>query len=240
MSQEKIELDIFQQDIVRGTDLEFKQLLDIQKELEQFKIGDIYIREVFYKYAGSSEIEKTNHNVVAKYKVIHVSPLGIPWLRKIGSNGKLTGNICTIQHINDLINGMKRDHSPYGSEDKFVPDPAQLDAILLQQDFNPVEEAQIKAKLFNEINKHNKRVAINTRPNKPDVADFFKNSKPGDKFWTSPDVFFVIQSVVKGAGQWIITVLDVNQTTVTFNFSSFNFKRLYREQPRSFAKENKI
>lgn len=122
-----------------------------------------------------------------------------------------------------------------------MPDPEQLDSILLQQEFDPMAQHAEKSKLFNDINRHNKAVQIPTGYNcYQKILDYFKTRNPGDKFWTSPEKQYVIQSVIKQGKQWTITTTDMNQATVEFCVANFLHKRLYSDQPRSFAKESKV
>jgi hypothetical protein len=180
-----------------------------------------------------------------KYKVVFVSEVGIPYLRKLTAAGNPTGEVH-IPPEAEAIYALKRTVSnpvnAYGVlKQRFTPDPDQLDSILLQTEFDPMEQHAEKSKLFNDINKHNKNAQVPTDYtsfNK--IGDFFKSKQPGDKFWTSPEKQFVVQSVVKQGKEWRITATDMNQKTVTFNFSYFMHKRLYKEQPRSFSKESKV
>lgn len=221
-------------------DKSLRKLANIKDELKNYKLGDIFVLEEWFGDPNNAVVQETHMGFPSKFQVVHISTEGIPYLRKMTSSGNPTGE-AFIPPEAVAINALRR----FGMNldnvcQRFVADPEQLDAILLQQEFDPMANHRDKSKLFNEINKHNKNATIPTGPscyNK--VADFFKASKPGDKFWTSPDKQYVIQSVVKQGKQWLITTTDQNQATVEFNISSFLFKRLYKEQPRSFSKESK-
>lgn len=230
-------------------DRTIKRLTDLKEDLKNYKLGDIYILES-WDTSDPKNVwhEKTHMGFPVKYEVVHVSDTGIPYLRKLTSAGNPTG-AAFIPPEAETINAIKRSLSINntglfahgGTVQRFVPDPEQLDSILLQQEFDPMAQHAEKSKLFNEINKHNKRVQVSTGWNNfKDIADFFKSLKPGDKFWTSPEKQFVIQSVVKVGREYCITATDINQATVTFNFSHFTHRRLYRERPRSFSKESKV
>jgi hypothetical protein len=112
----------------------------------------------------------------------------------------------------------------------------------LQTEFNPTADHKDKLKMFTDINKHNKRVAIKTShpSGYQNISNFFKSKQPGDKFWTGVDNIFVIQSVQKVGREWVIKTTDKNQQTQEFNMSSFLWRRLYKEQPRSFKRESNI
>lgn len=228
-------------------DKTIQRLANIKEELKQYKLDDVYILEEWDRYDPKKIIvEKTHMGFPVKYKVVYISPEGIPHLRKLTVTGNPTGEsmlppeaaaINMLRRINVNAQGLIDDLVCQ----RFTPDPEQLDSILLQAEFDPMAQHRDKSKLFNEINKHNKAVQVPTDWNNwPKIADFFKGLVPGDKFWTSPEKQYVIQSVVKAGREWCITATDMNQATVTFNFSHFQHKRLYKERPRSFSKESKV
>lgn len=218
----------------------------IQDKMKSYKLNDVYILEVWDNYVSNTvEVELTHTGFPVKYKVVYISPEGIPHLRKLTGAGNPTGEVFFPPEAIILIELIKSgildtpDFINKPINQRFTPDPEQLDAILLQTEFDPMAQHRNKSKLFNDINRHNKKVQIPTDYlsfNK--IADFFKSRQPGDKFWTSPDKQYVFQSLVRQSKEWQITATDVNQTTVTFNFSSFRNKRLYRDKPRSYAKES--
>lgn len=218
-------------------DLFFDKVELIKEECSKFKLGDICI----CKYASGSKtvVEKTSLNTVEKYKVVYISKTGVPWFKKLNSKGKVVEEALPIFSLGEMFYSIRELLNNARKYAQFVPDPAQLDAILLQEEYDPTEEARKKLKIQAEIHKHNKRITIKTKPNTNEIAKFFQNCKAGDKFWTSMDKQFIIQSINKNKGQWDIVTTDINQDTKIFNFSSFLFKRLYSEQPRSFSKESK-
>lgn len=229
-------------------DKTIKQLANIRTAFDQYKLGDVYILEEYDKRDPRQVwVDKTHMGFPVKYKVVYVSPEGVPHLRKLTVAGNPTGEshlppeaaqlnlIRRLGHVN--ANSMIDD--VHGQ--RFVPDPEQMDSILLQSEFDPMELHREKTKLFNDINRHNKRVAVPTGWNSFNkIADFFKSKQAGDKFWTAPGKQYVIQSVLKQGREWEITCTDMNMKTVTFNFSHFQHKRLYKEEPRSFKKEAAI
>jgi len=221
-------------------DKTLKNLRNIAEELKQYKIGDIYVLEEWDNWDPKNVIVKeTTLGFPVKFKVCYISTEGIPYLRKITNKGNPTGEVYLPPEA-IAVNSLRR--SAWIGDpacQRFVPDPEQMDSILLQQEFDPMAQQRDKSKLYNEINKHNKNVSVPTSHadfNK--IADFFKSKLPGDKFWTSPDKQYVIQSVTKVGKQYEIKCTDMNQQTVTFNFSYFTFRRLYSKQPRSFTKES--
>lgn len=241
MSKENLTAEQLQD--ANDLDKTLKKLANIKEQLKHYKLGDVYVLEEWYKNTPDEVVVyETSMGFPAKYKVVYISDQGIPYLRKLTGTGNPTGD-AMIPPEAVAVAAIKR--STNGTNllghqlcQRFVPDPEQLDSILLQQDFVPMAQHRDKSKLYNEINKHNKSIAISTYDfNK--IANFFKSKNPGDTFWTTPDKQFVIQSVVKVGTQYVITCTDMNQQTVTFNFSHFFNTRLYKDQPRSFGKESK-
>lgn len=235
-------------------DKEFKRLVSLKDELADYKLGDFYIMEECFGNNPKQWLPLKGHmGFNVKFKVVYISPEGIPYLRKLTPNGKPTGDVYLpdrAQVLKTLV--LPNQYNPFSgvgvprdANYRFVPDPDQLDSILLQTDFQPTADHKDKLRLFNDINKHNKRVSVKTSAYAPNggykaISAFFKTKVAGDKFWTSPDNVFVIQSIQKVGKEWEIMTLDKNQQEKKFNYSSFLWKRLYSEQPRSFAKESTI
>lgn len=232
----------------KALDKVLQKLANIKDEMANYKLDEVFILEEWSKADPKNvSVAKTHMGFPIKYRVVYVSPEGIPHLRKLTSAGNPTGESYLPPEAGQLAALMRIGQvNATGLVDdivcqRFVPDPEQLDSILLQTEFDPMELHRVKSKLFNEINKHNKRVAIPTGWNAfQKIADFFKGLKPGDKFWTAPDKEFVIQSVLKQGREWEITCTDMNKATQVYNFSYFQHKRLYKEQPRSFKQEAAI
>lgn len=226
----------------KALDKALRRLANIKDELKDYRLGDVFVLKEHIGDTDSGIVHETHMGFPTKFRVVYISPEGIPYLRKLTSSGNPTGE-SYIPPEAIAVNALRRlgRLGPLNNVNhRFMPDPEQLDCILLQQEFDPMAQHRDKSKLFNKINKHNKNIQIPTdHQSYNKIADFFKSRQSGDKFWTSPDKQYVVQSVVKQGKQWLITATDVNQATVTFNISSFLCKRLYKEQPRSFTKESK-
>lgn len=238
MSKESLTADQLKQ--AKQLDKALKELSKIKESLADYKLDNIYILEGrSLESPEVTEIDKTHMGFPTKFKVVYISPEGVPYLRKITSAGNPTGE-SLIPFEAETLHTL-RNHAAYKRDwqSRFIPDPEQLDAILLQQEFDPMAQHRDKSKLYNEINKHNKSITIPTDYNSFNrIAHFFKCKKPGDKFWTGVDKQYIIQSVTKVGREYQIVCTDMNQATQTFNFNYFSYRRLYKEQPRSFAKES--
>ncbi len=222
-------------------DKTIKNLSNIGEILKQYKLGDIFILEEWDHYNPKNVVvQETTLGFPKKFQVVYISAVGIPYLRQLTAKGNPTGETL-VPPESAALNTLKNFYNPALGNNinwRFTPDPEQMDAILLQTEFDPMAQQKEKSKLYNEINKHNKNVAIPTGWNDFNkIADFFKNLNPGDKFWTAPDKQYVIQSITKPGREYEIKCTDQNQKEVVFNISHFQFRRLYKEQPRSFSKE---
>lgn len=223
-------------------------LSNLKEVFKHYELNGVYLLEEWNRYNPKLIIapKKTHMGFPMKYKVVYISPQGIPYLRKLTSTGNPTGDSFLPPEAIELISlrSLAR-NGGFSTIDevcqRFIPDPEQLDAILLQEEFDPMAQHRDKSKLYNEINKHNKKAAIRTDSyGFNQIGKFFKSAKPGDMFWTAPEKQYVVQSVIKTGRDGEITATDMNHATVTFNFSYFMYKRLYKEKPRSFSQETKV
>jgi hypothetical protein len=224
----------------KDLDKTLKSLTNIKDALKNYKVGDIYIIEEWWDDPKNTSVVETTMGFPKKYMVCHISSEGIPYLRQITGKGNPTGDTFLPPEA-EAINVLRQyGHNGRLDNWRFTPDPEQMDSILLQTEFDPMEQHREKSKLYNQINKHNKSIAVQSSWTNgwKEVAAFFKARVAGDKFWTSPEKQYVIQSVAKVGKQYVITATDMNNATVTFGFSNFHGKRLYKEQPRSFKKES--
>jgi len=243
MTKNKTELSKDEQERVKRTDKLIERIVKIQEALESFKLGDVFLRQDCYGDPPEDRyIHKNALGFPDKFKIIHVSSAGVPWMKVLNSNGEPTGYLelpdCVefeaIRYVEDAVKNLNN-----YAYTKLIPDPDALDAILLQEEFQPMAPYKEQLTLFKDITKHNKSIAIETSFKPNSVAKFFKSLKPGDTFWTSPVKVYVFQSLRKVARNQQITALNIDQVIQTFNFSYFSYRRLYSAQPRSFAQERK-
>lgn len=220
------------QEWVKGIDASIRSILSFKEKCEIYKLGDVCVTRHDNGY-----VEKNSTGEPMKYQVVHISPLGIPYLQRLTATGKTSGDLYLppeIDHIRSLHT------SSYKPTWQFVQDPAQLDAIMLQQEYAPMKEHKEKLRLQSEINKHNKAITIPTGYfDKAIFFQFLKGLKPGDKFWMGIDKQFVVHqsAFLKHKNQWTITVINPDQQQKELSLESFSDKRLYKAQPRSYSKE---
>lgn len=230
---------------IKELDKLFEDIQNVGKEFAGFKLGEVYLEEEWDEWDPKKVWVNTNSmGFPIKYKVVHISKQGIPFLKQLNTNGKPTGRARLP--VSDksvwLTNIVHAVH--YGAvkqTSRFILDPDALDSILLEHEYHPMAEQKDKLRLFNEINKHNKKVAIKTSwsAGQQHIANFFKSLKPGDKFWTSPDKGYVFHRLEKAGNAYKIVTVDQNNAEKIFEgFNYFMHKRLYSAQPRSFSKES--
>lgn len=219
-------------DYINGIDAHVRRTLALKEKLTSYKVGDVFIKEDI----DSKSVDKTTTGEPIKFKVVHVTPEGIPYLQRLSSSG-VPGGSLELPPEAQYLAGYDYDAEV---DWRLVQDPEQLDAIMLQQEYDPTKQQREKQQLQNEINKHNQAVTVSTRYDCGHHA-FFKSLKAGDKFWTSVDKQYIVSKVAtKGrSNKWYITVVNMDQEEVQFYFEEFMYKRLYRDQPRSFSREVK-
>lgn len=227
----------------------YERIKQIDSELEHYKLGDVYILEYMAtQWDPTVSYETVSHlGTNAKYKCVHVSSAGIPFFRKLNAGGKPTGMAFTpnvVENLTGTVNYDAWDNDDWQLLDdyqRFVPDPDQLNAILLDEEYNPNGEASVKAKLFNEINRYNKSITIKTNGwnGNPQLRDFMQALKPGDTFYMGKAKAYVVQSTHIGRPAWTVTAKDQSGKEVVFDMNGLSYKRLYKSKPRSFADENK-
>lgn len=227
------ELTAAEQQWVANVDAHIDQITKLKESGAAYKVGDIYIIEY-----NDGHIDLNSLGESPKYKVVAVSKHGVPFLKRMSSRGGLTGP-ATIIHTASSLQFLT--YGTYNNTSwKFVPDPDQLDAIMLEEEYDPMKNHNEKLQLQREILDHNKLASVNTKYD-GDYIDFLKGLKVGDKIWTSVDKQFVVHTAaaVRGKLGWSMTLIDMDQKEVVVPLKSFSYKRLYRTQPRSFAKEVK-
>jgi hypothetical protein len=237
----KVSLEPEQLRAAKDLDKALRNLTKVRDTLKDYKLGEIYVLQQWYPEEPEKTIyHETSMGFPAKFQVVHISDEGIPYLRKLTSAGNPAGEAYIPPEAVAVKAIQRFGGANIPVHEKFVPDPEQMDSILLQTEFDPMAQHREISKLYNEINKHNKNVSVSSswQSSWKDVSDYFKSRQPGDKFWTSPDKQYVIQSVAKVGREYVITCSDWNKMTVTFGFGNFHGKRLYKEQPRSFKKES--
>ena len=211
-----------------------KKTLAVKEQCANYKIGDVYVMTM---NGSNKEVEKNSLGEALKFKVVYISSEGIPFYQQLSARGVPAGELSPVPEALFLMNV----NTPYDTYWSFVPDPDQLDAIMLQQEYDPMKQHREKLILKVEIDKFNKKIIVPTSWGQEKIYySFFKGLQVGDKFWTSPEKQYVVHKrAAKMHGTWSITVVDNDQKELQFDLSHFEHKRVYKERPRSFTQESK-
>ncbi len=227
-------IDLAQQQLIDNIDAHIRQTIAVKDICSSYKLGNIYVIE-----RGSyKDIERNHLGEPCKYQVILISPMGIPFLQRLSSTGKPAGGEILVPSEVDGLRYLRLGHIADTSW-RFIQDPDQLDAILLQQEYDPMRQYKEKLRLKSEIDKYNKSILVPTSYyNSKVYLSFFKSLKQGDKFWTSVErQYIVYEPASKRHNKWAFTLLDLNQQQQKYLLIDFANKRVYKDRPRSFVKE---
>jgi hypothetical protein len=229
----------------------FGRAIEAIEKAKQLAIGDFLVL-----YVGndikSMKLQLNSYGAPVKYKVVHSTEHGIPFLKKVNKKGTPVGQIysCT--------GGLDSDDYRYsGQSFEFRLDPDFADAILLDDEYDPAQLHRSKQDIFKAVTKHNKEVKLNTSTIQ-DVVAVFQNAQVGDTLWTSNAGFYLIQDKttmtakdfndkakwseqtrIKGPYVIVLTVRDKNSKVRQISPDFFHHKALYKERPRTY-KELKI
>lgn len=248
LSQEDIEFIKDSEDVYK---LLFKKI----ENAKSFKIGDYIIRyDLEYSFDGKEawQVKKNSYGVPVKYKVITVSESGIPFIRCVDSKGNTHGR---------LISALDEDSEDYIIDVVYIKyelDPDYVDALLLDEEYEPSVLYKTKQQTWKEIATHNKINKIDTHDIKK-IIGLFNTLSPGDILYTSSISHYLVHKiefltrdeamkrlpntgvyVPKGKNSKIpvLTVLDKNLATKVITADFFFQKSLYKTRPRSYKEIN--
>jgi hypothetical protein len=251
-AKKKEPLDAEQLLLVKELDQKLAGKYEPQKDGD-FKLGDILIEEYWRKWSPDRIMQKrTASNAVRKFKVVHVSDSGIPIIRALNARGNPYGGI-RMPHRLEVIAEFGADNAAAvaasGSNamwhyrakhetHRFVPDLGQLDAILLEHEFDPTEEVREKNSTWKEIRAHNKTHMVDTW-NEASIVAFIQSLKPGDKFWHGFTKYYTVEEISTdpSTGQLSVLCTRASGRKATWTQRKFGHSRIYRAEPRSFNKE---
>jgi hypothetical protein len=232
----------------------YENMLKKISEVKQFKEGDYFIAMGFIGHDEDGEFKygvlTNSYGAAIKYIVVHVTPHGIPFAKKLNSVGNPVGPIISM--IGPLVMG-DGDIDYFDDDVTFQLDPDFAEAIILDSasEYDPTHVHKNKKNLFNEIVKHNKSLKIDTHDAKS-VNEFFLNINVGNLFWQSPNSFFLVKNktvetkngtLFKKVNGWsgrciskvaILTVEDKKGNEKIVCAADYVHKALYSQQPRSY------
>jgi hypothetical protein len=225
-------------------------VLQTIERARQFKLND-YLLLYVSNSEGKMLPQLNSYGAPVKYKVVHVTEDGMPFVKRTNKNGNPVGGLYSV------VGTGSDDYRPIDRNFEFILDPDYADALLLQDDqFDPAQLHRSKKDIWNAVTKHNKSVKVKT-DQLQDVIDFFGTLVIGDTLWTSNIGYYLIQDIkqmspkdfnnkanwreqtrVKGPFVLVLTVLDKNGKVKDITADFFWGKALYRERPRTYKELN--
>lgn len=226
-------------------DTSLKDHVDTEKD-GVFNVGDILIEE--YIYENTVRPNTSSTGVIRKFKVVHISKAGVPCIKPLTIKGNTSGCLRllprheTILHygadnISDIEPDKRWRFSAKHDFQRFVLDPQQLDNIILGEELDPMADARDHRRIWVDVNRHNQENKINTSKTKI-INAFLVTLRPGDKIWTTPDRFYLVQTnITNDVGRPHLTVLTYLQEVEHIEAEDLLRRRIYRQPPRSYHKE---
>jgi len=236
--------------IIEDWNEQFGRGLEALEKAKQLNVGDYLVL-----YVGpdnkNMKLQLNSYGAPVKYKVVHSTAHGIPFIKKVNKKGNPIGQLysCT--------GGLDSDDYRYsGHSFEFRLDPDFADAIILQDDYDPAALHRSKQDIFKSVTAHNKAAKLDTHELK-DVIEIFKNANIGDTYWTSHTGFYLIQDKktmsakdfnakakyndqtrIKGPFVIVLTVRDKNGKVRDITPDFFWQKSLYKDRPRTYKELN--
>lgn len=245
MGKKKIVLTPDDKRLIDAQEVAYKQLIETIERGKQFKDGD-YLVMFVADYKGGWVQQKGTYGAPTKYKVIHVTDSGLPFMKEITSNGTPTGELYSGVGLAEDDNYLDT-----GSNVRWELDPDYADSLLLQDDYDPATMHKNKAVLWKEVTEHNKKAKVNTTEING-IATFLSTLKMGDTIWTSNVSHLLVREVrvlarpdaqkacikfgprIKGPHILVVTVVDKKGAVKDVAADHFYHKALYRERPRTY------
>jgi len=212
--------------------------LELIKSLSKFKLDDYLIAFVPPNDYNSLKKQQAVNTFGAakKYKVVHVDPYGIPYMKELNKYGKTFGQLlCPLY---------RRGNNELYIQTLFEVDPDYEDSILLDDEgsFDAVKSIKDKSDLHKEIVKHNKSLRIKIKTTQ-DLINFISTIKVGDTIWRTPSSALTITEIsptpINTIGKLIhdkrfIKVTNHKGITLDLAFKHLKSMAIYKDRPRTF------
>jgi hypothetical protein len=196
------------------------------------------------------QVKKNSYGAPIKYKVVHISDRGIPFIKMTSKKGDPIGKLyssCSAESDN---------YRHMNQRFQFELDPDFADSLLLQDQYDPAQLHKSKQDIWKAVTEHNKACKVTTQELK-DVVEFFKQVSVGDTLWTSNNGSILVQDKktmspadfntaskwrlrthMKGPFITVLTVRDKHGKVKDITADYFWQKALYRERPRTYKELN--
>ena len=218
----------------------FERGLDALEKAKQLNVGDYLVLYI------DNQIRTNSYGAPIKFKVVHSTRHGIPFVKKVNKKGDPVGQIysCTGSLDTD-------DYNQYGDTFEFRLDPDYADSIILQDQYDPSQLHKSRQEMWKEVTAHNKNAKVNTT-HLGGIVKFFEKVNVGDTLWTSNIGHYLVQDKeimtrqdfknnvkdtetrTKGPFIIVLTVRDKKGKIFKITADFFSYKALYRERPRTY------
>jgi len=238
------------QGIINEFSQTFEAGLDTLEKVKQVQVGD-YLVLYLSDYSGNMAIKKNSYGAPVKYKVVHSSKHGIPFVKRVSKNGTPVGKLFSC------LGSLDTDTFRHANQQfEFTLDPDFADSIILEDEYDPANLHRSKKDIWKAVTDHNKANKIKTQDMKGIVA-FFSTVNIGDTLWTSNISLYLVQDKkvmspkdyndkakwqnqtrYKGPSITVLTVRDKNGKVKDICPDFFYYKALYKERPRTYKELN--
>lgn len=227
----------------------FEAILTTVERAKQWKLDD-YLVLYTSDHLGNMQVQTNSYGAPVKYKVVHLTNLGIAFVKKTSKKGEPVGRIysCCGTESDDYRNMTQKF--------QFELDPDFADSLLLQDEYDPAQLHRSKQDIWKAVTEHNKACKVSTQELK-DVVEFFKSVNVGDTLWTSNNGHFLVQDKktkspsdfnrvakwryqtrMKGPFVTVLTIRDKNGKVREITADAYWQKALYKERPRTYKELN--
>lgn len=235
--------------VVKQFNTIYEAILTTVERAKQFKLNDYLILRIS-EPNGALSIQTNSYGAPIKYKVVHVTDLGIAFVKRTGKKGEPTGRIyscCGTEGDN---------YRKMAQNFQFELDPDYADSLLLQDGYDPAQLHKSKQDIWKAVTEHNKAARVDTTT----VNECYKyllSVKVGDTLWVSHTGFLLVQdkktmtaAEYNVVAKWkdrtrarthsvlVVTVRDKNGKIRNVIPDLFWGKALYKERPRTYKELN--
>jgi hypothetical protein len=248
----KIYLTAQDKELIERLEGAYKTALEAFETVErakQFKMDD-YLILLVSDDDGVMQVSKNSYGAPIKYKVVHISDRGIPFIKVTNKKGSPIGKLYSS------CGAWEDTYRLMGQKFKFELDPDFADSLLLQDEYDPAQLHKSKMDIWKAVTEHNKKCRVATQELK-DVVSFFKQVNVGDILWTSNNGFLLVQDKKtmspgdfnrgvkyryqtrqRGPFVTVLTVRDKSGKVKDITADTLWNRALYRERPRTYKELN--
>ena len=229
--------DINQLDIgvIREEEEHFDQVITAIEASKKFKLNDYLIS--FRRQKEPRKPVTNSYGATVKYKVVFVDKNGIPYIKLLSKNNKVTGEImCLVDQVMESGHAMGL---------YFSVDPEYVDSIIFGDtvDYDAAVSNRDKAALHKQITEHNKSLCIRLNSQQR-VSKFIKeHAQVGKQLWRSSVNCWTVVDVATNTNnlgydkykeKFVIKVSTSGQKELLLTKNDLLGKVLYKQQPRSY------